>query len=46
MFKWMPNDRSVSFENLTNRIGVLVIAGPKSRDLMKKIIVIFMLVGF
>ena len=33
----MPKDRSVSFENLTNRIGVLVVAGPKSRDLMKKI---------
>ncbi|SVA74291.1 uncharacterized protein METZ01_LOCUS127145, partial [marine metagenome] len=30
-------DRSVSFENLTNSIGVLVIAGPKARKLMKKI---------
>ncbi len=37
MFKWMPNDRSVSFENLTNSIGVLVVAGPKARELMKKI---------
>ena len=37
MLKWMPNDRSVSFENLTNSIGVLVIAGPKARKLMKKI---------
>ena len=35
--KWMPKDRSVSFENLTNSIGVLVLAGPKSRDLIKKI---------
>ena len=37
MLKWMPNDRSVSFENLTNSIGVLVIAGPKARELIKKI---------
>ena len=35
--KWMPNDRSVTFENLTNSIGVLVVAGPKSRDLLSKI---------
>ena len=35
--KWMPNDRSVTFENLTNSIGVLVVAGPKSRDLLNKI---------
>ena len=34
--KWMPKDRSVTFENLTNSMGVLVIAGPKARDLMKK----------
>jgi dimethylglycine dehydrogenase len=33
----MPNDRSVTFENLTNSIGVLVVAGPKSRDLLSKI---------
>ena len=33
----MPNDRSVTFENLTNSIGVLVVAGPKSRDLLNKI---------
>ncbi len=37
IFKWMPNDRSVSFENLTNSTGVLVIAGPKARELMKKV---------
>ena len=35
--KWMPKDRSVTFENLTNSIGVLVVAGPKARDLMKKV---------
>ncbi|MDC1047560.1 FAD-dependent oxidoreductase [Alphaproteobacteria bacterium] len=35
--KWMPNDRSITFENLTNSIGVLVVAGPKSRDLLSKI---------
>ncbi len=35
--KWMPNDRSVTFENLTNSIGVLVIAGPKARALMNKV---------
>jgi len=35
--KWMPNDRSVTFENLTNSIGVLVVAGPKARELLSKI---------
>ena len=35
--KQMPKDRSVTFENLTNSIGVLVVAGPKARDLMKKV---------
>jgi len=35
--KWMPEDRSVAFENLTNSIGVLVVAGPKARDLMQKV---------
>ena len=33
----MPNDRSVSMENLTNSMGVLVVAGPKSRQLFEKI---------
>jgi dimethylglycine dehydrogenase len=33
----MPIDGSVQFENLTNAIGVLVVAGPKARELMKKI---------
>ena len=33
----MPKDRSVKFENLTNNMGVLVLAGPKARDLMSKV---------
>ena len=35
--KWMPKDGSVQFENITNSVGVLVIAGPKARDLMNKV---------
>jgi len=35
--KWMPSDGSVQFENLTNSIGVLVVSGPKARDLMHKV---------
>ena len=35
--KWMPKDGSVQFENITNAVGVLVIAGPKARDLMNKV---------
>jgi len=35
--KWMPTDGSVQFENLTNATGVLVVAGPKARELMKKV---------
>ena len=37
IFKWMPKDGSVIFENLTNSTGVLVVAGPKSRELMQKV---------
>ena len=37
IFKWMPTDGSVQFENLTNSIGVLVVSGPKARDLMTKV---------
>ena len=37
ILKWMPNDGSVQFENLTNSNGVLVVAGPKARDLMQKV---------
>ncbi|MEM8973423.1 MAG: FAD-dependent oxidoreductase [Pseudomonadota bacterium] len=35
--KHMPTDGSVQFENLTNAMGVLVIAGPKSRELMQRV---------
>ncbi len=33
----MPSDGSVQFENLTNSMGVLVVSGPKARDLMTKV---------
>jgi len=32
--KHMPKDGSVQFTDLTNSMGVLVVAGPKSRDLL------------
>ena len=35
--KHMPTDRSVHFENITNQLGVLVVAGPKSRELMQRV---------
>ena len=35
--KWIPNDGSVQFEDLTNSIGVLVLSGPKARDLITKV---------
>ena len=35
--KWIPSDGSVQFENLTNSTGVLVVSGPKSRELMQKV---------
>jgi len=35
--KWMPKDGSVQIENLTNSIGVLVLTGPKSRELLKRV---------
>ena len=37
ILKWMPKDGSVIFENLTSSTGVLVVAGPKSRELMQKV---------
>ncbi len=37
ILKWMPKDGSVQFENLTNSIGVLVVSGPKARELMKRV---------
>ena len=35
--KWMPNDGTVQFENLTNSLGVLVVSGPKARELMTRV---------
>ena len=35
--KHMPDDRSVSFTDLTNSMGVLVLAGPRSRDVLQKL---------
>ena len=35
--KHMPDDRSVSFTDLSNSMGVLVLAGPKSRDVLQKL---------
>ena len=35
--KWMPKDGSVHFENLTGSMGVLVVSGPKSRELMSRV---------
>ena len=31
------HDGSVTFEDLTNSTGVLVVAGPKARELMQKV---------
>ena len=35
--KWMPSDGTVQFENLTNSMGVLVVSGPKARELMTRV---------
>lgn len=35
--KHMPQDGSVRFDNLTNSMGVLVLAGPKSRELLQSV---------
>ena len=35
--KHMPKDGSVQFTNLTGTIGVLVVAGPKSRQLLERV---------
>jgi dimethylglycine dehydrogenase len=35
--KAMPRDGSVSFERLTTAMGVLVLAGPRSRDVLEKL---------
>ena len=33
----MPDDGSVRFENVTNRYGVLVVAGPRSREILSRV---------
>ena len=35
--KHMPTDGTVQFENITNQVGVLVVAGPKSRELLERV---------
>jgi len=35
--KHMPDDDSVRFDNLTNALGVLVVAGPKARALLQRV---------
>ena len=35
--KALPSDGSVTFERLTTSMGVLVLAGPRSRDVLKKL---------
>lgn len=35
--KALPRDGSVNFERLTTSMGVLVLAGPRSRDVLKKL---------
>jgi dimethylglycine dehydrogenase len=37
IFRHMPRDGSVRFENLTGGMGVLVVAGPKSRTLLERV---------
>jgi dimethylglycine dehydrogenase len=35
--KLLPDDGSVSLRSLTNQMGVLVLAGPRSRDILQKV---------
>jgi dimethylglycine dehydrogenase len=37
LLKHMPRDGSVQFQDLTSAMGVLVIAGPKSRELLARV---------
>ena len=37
LLKQLPDDGSVRFENLTSSMGVLVLAGPKSRELLSRL---------
>ncbi len=38
IFRHMPEDGSVRFANLTGQMGVLVVAGPKARTLMERVV--------
>ena len=35
--RWMPGDGTVRFADLTSKMGVLVVAGPKSRELLSRV---------
>jgi len=35
--KHLPDDGSVRFDRVTNQVGVLVVAGPKARDVMQRV---------
>ena len=37
IWRQMPRDGSVQYQNLTNQTGVLVLAGPKSRELLQRV---------
>src|SRR5690606_35019969 len=37
IFRQLPREGSVQFENLTSALGVLVVAGPRSRDLLARV---------
>ena len=37
LWRWLPQDGSVRFEDLTTALGVLVLAGPKSRELLTRV---------
>jgi dimethylglycine dehydrogenase len=37
LFKLLPQDGSVALQRVTTQIGVLVVAGPRSRDLLQKV---------
>lgn len=37
IYRHLPRDGSVQFENLTGAMGVLVIAGPKARQLLQRV---------
>ena len=37
LFKLLPTDGSVSIQRVTTQTGVLVLAGPRSRDVLQKL---------